>query len=174
MALDTGAVVAVSVRLSVLGEFRVRDADAELHVCGGSQRLLAFLALRSTWVQRTLIAGTLWPDVSDARAHASLRSALSRKVRLGELSTTSATQIASRFFGHLEEGLYTRNPVERRHYEMAGEWLGRFTLTLRTLDALHLAVVTAGGFRLATADATLARSAKALGIETHWLRAKEP
>ncbi len=108
------------------------------------------------------------------RSMVELRSALSRKVRLGELSTTSATQIASRFFGHLEEGLYTRNPVERRHYEMAGEWLGRFTLTLRTLDALHLAVVTAGGFRLATADATLARSAKALGIETHWLRAKEP
>jgi predicted nucleic acid-binding protein len=113
------------------------------------------------------------PAVSDL-TEVELRSALSRKVRLGELSTTGATQIASRFFGHLEEGLYTRNPVERRHYDMAGEWLGRFTLTLRTLDALHLAVVTAGGFRLATADATLARSAKALGIETRWLNAKEP
>ena len=99
-----------------------------------------------------------------------LRSALSRKVRIGELSTTSATQIVSRFSGHLEEGLYMRTPLERRHYDMAAGWLGRFTLTLRTLDALHLAVATSEGLRLVTADATLARSAKALGIETRWLR----
>ncbi|MGH9366940.1 MAG: type II toxin-antitoxin system VapC family toxin [Thermoanaerobaculia bacterium] len=101
-----------------------------------------------------------------------LRSALSRKVRLGELQATSATQIASRFSSHLEEGLYTRVPLQRRHYEMAIEWLGRLTLALRTLDALHLAVAASEGFRLATADAALARSAKALGIDTHWLRPK--
>ncbi len=109
------------------------------------------------------------PVVSDL-TEVELRSALSRKVRLGELSTTSATQISSRFFGHLEEGLYTRVPLERRHYEMAGDWLGRFTLMLRTLDALHLAVAASGTLRLVTADAALARSAKALGIETRWLR----
>lgn len=113
------------------------------------------------------------PAVSDL-TEVELRSALSRKVRLGELSTRGATQIASRFAGHLEEGLYTRIPLERRHYEMAAEWLGRFTLMLRTLDALHLAVATSEGFRLVTADATLARSAKALGIETRWLHAREP
>ena len=109
------------------------------------------------------------PAVSDL-TEVELHSALSRKVRLGELSTTSATQISSRFFGHLEEGLYTRVPLERRHYEMAADWLGRFTLMLRTLDALHLAVAASGTLRLVTADAALARSAKALGIETRWLR----
>jgi len=113
------------------------------------------------------------PAVSDL-TEVELRSALSRKVRVGELQTTSATQIASRFSSHLEEGLYTRVPLDRRHYEMASEWLGRFTLALRTLDALHLAVAASEGFRVATADATFARSAKALGIGTHWLRSKQP
>ena len=116
-----------------------------------------------------LIRAHSQPAVSDL-TEVELRSALSRKVRLAELQKKSATQIASRFSGHLEEGLYTRVPLERRHYEMASEWLSRFTLTLRTLDALHLAVAASGAFRLVTADAALARSAKALGIETRWLR----
>jgi len=78
LALGVHAAVPTGVSVTVLGEFRVLDANAEVRVCAGSQRVLAFLALRPTWVQRTLVAGTLWPDVSDARAHASLRSALSR------------------------------------------------------------------------------------------------
>ena len=44
----------------------------------GSQRLLAFLALREQPLTRTTIAGTLWPEASEEHAHASLRSALSR------------------------------------------------------------------------------------------------
>jgi DNA-binding SARP family transcriptional activator len=47
-------------------------------VSGASQRLLAFLALRKRPLSRILVAETLWPDTSDARAHASLRSALAR------------------------------------------------------------------------------------------------
>ncbi len=47
-------------------------------VSGASQRLFAFLALRNRPLSRTLVAETLWPDTSDARAHASLRSALAR------------------------------------------------------------------------------------------------
>lgn len=120
-----------------------------------------------------LIRAQSRPAVSDL-TEVELRSALSRKVRLGELQVTGATRIASRFSSHLEEGLYTRVPLERRHYQMAGEWLGRFALALRTLDALHLAVAASEGFGLATADAVLARSAKALGIETHWMRSKKP
>lgn len=64
--------------LSLLGEFRVLDRDVEIYVSGGTQRLLAFLALRASWVKRALVAGTLWPNTSDGRAFASLRSALSR------------------------------------------------------------------------------------------------
>jgi predicted nucleic acid-binding protein len=111
------------------------------------------------------------PAVSDL-TEVELRSALSRKVRLGELSMASATHIVSGFSSHLEEGLYTRVPLMRRHYELAAEWLGRFTLALRTLDALHLAVAASEGFRVATADAAFAQSARALGIGTRWLRSK--
>ena len=65
--------------LSVLGGFVFSVAgDALLGVSAGSQRLLAFLAVRDRVVTRTHVAGTLWPDSSDGRAAASLRSAVSR------------------------------------------------------------------------------------------------
>ncbi len=51
----------------------------------GSQRLLAFLALRDGAVARSALAGTLWPEASEEHAHASLRSALSR---LSEIDRT--------------------------------------------------------------------------------------
>jgi DNA-binding SARP family transcriptional activator len=40
------------------------------------QRLAAFLVLRGRMQQRLLVAGSLWPDSSDRRASANLRSAL--------------------------------------------------------------------------------------------------
>jgi DNA-binding SARP family transcriptional activator len=40
------------------------------------QRLLAFLVLRGRVQQRALVAGNLWPESSDRRANANLRSAL--------------------------------------------------------------------------------------------------
>lgn len=40
------------------------------------QRLLAFLVLRGRMQQRALVAGSLWPENSDSRAGANLRSAL--------------------------------------------------------------------------------------------------
>jgi DNA-binding SARP family transcriptional activator len=44
----------------------------------GSNRLLAFLALRRGHVERRHIAGSLWPGVADSRASGNLRSALWR------------------------------------------------------------------------------------------------
>lgn len=43
-----------------------------------AQRLLAFLALHPRPLLRPYVAGTLWPETSEERAHASLRSALWR------------------------------------------------------------------------------------------------
>ena len=65
-------------RVTLLGAFGFSDGGALLLLPGGSQRLLAFLALRDRVVTRTATAGTLWPDASESHAHASLRSALSR------------------------------------------------------------------------------------------------
>ena len=66
--------------ISVLGGFRfwVRGKDALPALARGSQRLLAFLALRERSVTRAAVAGTLWPEASENHAHASLRSAISR------------------------------------------------------------------------------------------------
>lgn len=101
-----------------------------------------------------------------------MSSALSRKVRLGEMLVDDATQVLLRFSVHLEEGLFTRVQLERRHYELARDWLARFTLALRTLDALHLAVAAREGFRLVTADAAMAQAALTLGVEASRLRSK--
>ncbi|GMV86327.1 MAG: hypothetical protein AMXMBFR80_21820 [Dehalococcoidia bacterium] len=65
--------------VGLLDGFRLLLGQSRLApVSGASQRLFAFLALRNRPLSRTLVAETLWPDTSDARAHASLRSALAR------------------------------------------------------------------------------------------------
>ena len=47
------------------------------------QKLIAFLALRGEFVRRTFVAGSLWPDTTDDRAHRCLRSTLWRVRCLG-------------------------------------------------------------------------------------------
>jgi SARP family transcriptional regulator, regulator of embCAB operon len=69
-----------ALEIAVQGDFRFwrTGRDELLELPGGSQRLLAFLALRECPVPRTAAATTLWPDVSDEHAQASLRSAINR------------------------------------------------------------------------------------------------
>jgi len=65
--------------LSLLGGFVFSvGGDALLGISAGSQRLLAFLALRDRAMTRNQVAGTLWPESTDEHASASLRSAMSR------------------------------------------------------------------------------------------------
>ncbi|MGW3408451.1 AfsR/SARP family transcriptional regulator [Streptomyces sp. NPDC000888] len=64
-------------RLRLLGRFTLEYGAAEADVCTGAQRLLAYLGLRGHGT-RTVVAGTLWPDVTEDRAHGSLRTALWR------------------------------------------------------------------------------------------------
>jgi DNA-binding SARP family transcriptional activator len=82
--------------MSLLGGFVFSvGGDALLGISTGSQRLLAFLALREQMVTRSQVAGTFWPESTDERAGASLRSTVSRlerparaviKVTAGDLS----------------------------------------------------------------------------------------
>jgi DNA-binding SARP family transcriptional activator len=53
------------------------------HLSAGSQRLLAFLAVGSGPLQRSYVAGSLWPDTSEDRAKANLRTALWQLGRSG-------------------------------------------------------------------------------------------
>jgi hypothetical protein len=103
------------------------------------------------------------PTVSDL-IEVEFFSALARKVRMKEMSATDAKRTGSQFVDHLQAGLYTRIAIERRHYDAARSWLARFSLPLRALDALHLAVADADGLRLATADRDLSQSARRLGV----------
>lgn len=67
-----------AIRMSVLEAFDFRIDDVPVDLSPGSQRLLVFLALRDRAIARIVLAGTMWPDVSEGRAGDSLRSAISR------------------------------------------------------------------------------------------------
>lgn len=112
-----------------------------------------------------LVRSAASPSISDL-TEVELLSALSRKTRLAQLEPSEAQRVLAQFLVHLDGNMYTRLPLERRHYTLARDWIARFTTPLRALDALHLAVAAAEGLRFATADRALARSAAQLGIHT--------
>src|SRR5262245_33943693 len=110
------------------------------------------------------------PAISDL-VEVELFSALAKKVRARQMSATDASRTATQFLDHVQSGFYARVATQRRHYEAARGWLARFTLPLRTLDALHLALADVEGLRVATADETLSRSARELGVAVTLVRA---
>lgn len=70
-------------RLSLLPSFCLSAAGDDIDLPVTAQRLVALLAVFSRPVARAVVAGTLWPDVTERRAHACLRSALWRVRRPG-------------------------------------------------------------------------------------------
>ncbi len=99
-----------------------------------------------------------------------LFSALSRRVRMREISQGEARAIANRFSYHLNNDFYLLIPIESVHYQLARNWIGQFNTSLRTLDALHLACASYNNMRLVTADDALAASAEAVEIEVQLLK----
>jgi DNA-binding SARP family transcriptional activator len=61
--------------LRLLGQFRLELGTETVELCRNEQRLLAYLALRRR-VSRTVLAGTLWPEVTEGHARGSLRTTL--------------------------------------------------------------------------------------------------
>lgn len=79
------------IRISLLDGFRLEEDGVSVLLPAGSQRLLAFLALKGRSVRRAAAAGILWPAVTENHASSSLRSALARLspgARAGVLATT--------------------------------------------------------------------------------------
>lgn len=66
------------VRLTLLNSFELILGAEPLLLRPSGQRVVAFLALRARRVQRSLMAGMLWPDSPDDHANQSLRSAIWR------------------------------------------------------------------------------------------------
>jgi hypothetical protein len=99
-----------------------------------------------------------------------LFSAISRKVREGNLNKQSAGRILAAFLSHLDNQLYIVIPVDGRHYRLARDWIGLLNNSLRSLDALHLAVTSIEDRSIVTSDHGLARSARALGVNAVLLK----
>jgi DNA-binding SARP family transcriptional activator len=66
----------VAVRLSLLGGFELRADGQIVDLPNNARRVLAFLALRERAVTRLYLAGSLWPDATESRSLANLRTAL--------------------------------------------------------------------------------------------------
>jgi len=64
--------------LTLLHAFGLKIGMNPVVLTSGAQRLVAFLALNKQLVSRAYVAGALWPETTDARANANLRSALWR------------------------------------------------------------------------------------------------
>jgi DNA-binding SARP family transcriptional activator len=67
--------------LLLLGGFRLTIAGSMITIGLVGQRLLALLACRGGTVPRSQVAHAMWPDVTNARAHANLRTAVYRMER---------------------------------------------------------------------------------------------
>ena len=67
--------------LQLLEGFTLDSAGSRIDLPAGMQRLLAFLAVRGS-AHRCFVAGTLWPEVPETQALASLRTGMWRLNRL--------------------------------------------------------------------------------------------
>ena len=82
-------------KVCLLSSFELRHNSERVALPAGTQRLVAFLALRGCVLTRDYIAGVLWIDHSQNAASASLRTALWRLRRLcGDVVEATATHLS--------------------------------------------------------------------------------
>ena len=93
-----------------------------------------------------------------------LSSAVSRKIREKNLSHMDGSKIIRQFESHVAEKFFQMIPLEYKHFQTAQKWISAFNTTLKSLDALHLAISADINLPIFTADSHLAKSAKFLGI----------
>ncbi|MBI1870559.1 MAG: type II toxin-antitoxin system VapC family toxin [Chlamydiae bacterium] len=98
-----------------------------------------------------------------------LFSAVSRKIREGQMQSTDGRRVLARYLSHAEGSFYLKVAIETHHYRLARDWLGEFSTPLRSFDALHLAVAVSEDLTPLTADRAFSKSANALGIKTVFL-----
>src|SRR5262245_50292555 len=70
-------------RLRLLQGFELSRDGEPFSPPAGTQRLVALLALENAIVERAQVAQHLWPDASEERARANLRTVLWRLSRVG-------------------------------------------------------------------------------------------
>ena len=89
--------------------------------------------------------------------------ALAFKQRTGQISAELRTQIRARWQEMVTTTLAI-DEVRRDAFELAARYCDMQNSTLRSGDALHLAVASLGGYSLATLDRTMAKAAVSVGV----------
>jgi DNA-binding SARP family transcriptional activator len=88
------AEVISNVMLHLLHGFALKVGWRSVPLMWSSQRLVALLALREQPPSRAYVAGTLWPETTDTRANANLRSSLWRvQQACGKLVVSSSQRL---------------------------------------------------------------------------------
>jgi predicted nucleic acid-binding protein len=96
-----------------------------------------------------------------------LISAISRKIRENDLTLSDGSRIFNQFHSHIKNAMFRQLAVDDQHYQIATNWISRFSTPLRTLDALHLAIAAFNNLSLITADAQLSNAARHFGVEVN-------
>ena len=120
------------------------------------------------------VQGLLSESVRPALSHLTeveLFSAVAKKIRSGGMRSTDGKRILAKFSSHVDAELYTMIPVVKQHWHLARGWIGLFTTSLRTLDALHLSITSAEELELVTADKSLYRAAELLSVSARLIEA---
>ena len=90
---------------------------------------------------------------------------IARKVRANEIDIPFARRILVEFRRHLSESRFHIIPIKAGEYTLAGQWIGGFTSSLRSVDALHLAAASNNDLTLLTADKILAAAARRFDVK---------
>lgn len=97
--------------------------------------------------------------------HTEFASALSIKVRTGELASEDRATILAAFAAHLRNS-FVLFPIPAEAFRAAAIHLNDPELGLRAGDALHTAIVLAHGATLCTLDRRMAAAATRLGVKS--------
>jgi predicted nucleic acid-binding protein len=114
---------------------------------------------------RTYLAAQLPVLIVSDFAAAEFASALARLVRTGEIPREVARTVVSDFDAWRARGTDTALTAPS-DIEGAAAFIRRFDLTLRTADAINIAIAQRMDATLATFDVKMAASARALGVST--------
>lgn len=95
-------------------------------------------------------------------------SAISVKIRTGEITLDKRAEIMATFSKLVAESL-TVFVVKAAHFRTAAQFADRHELSLRSGDALHLAIAAEHGAQLCTMDRRLSEAGPPLGVQTRLL-----
>lgn len=133
------------------------------------------------FVDTSVLVAVLYPESFHLAAVAALRradarlisalvqievaSAISKKVRMGEIHRSKGQAILTLLNSQLDEGVFEMVPTSAAGFHQAYEWIVGMNTSLRAADAIHLACAAEHDATLVTADRQLSESAAALGID---------